>query len=71
MYMESRKAVLVNLFTEKKWKRRYREWTCGHSVGGREWDDAESSINIYMLSCVRQIAGKEFCATQGAQSGTL
>ena len=69
--MKSRKIVLTNLFAGKEWRCRCREWTCGHSVGGREWDDAESSINIYMLSCVRQIAGKEFCATQGAQSGTL
>ena len=32
-YMESRKTVLMNLFTEKKWKHRHREWSGGHSRG--------------------------------------
>ena len=35
IYMESRKIVLMNLFTENKWRCRGREWTCGHSWGSR------------------------------------
>ena len=31
--MESKKIVLMNLFTEKKWRCRYREWSGGHSKG--------------------------------------
>ena len=30
--------ILMNLFAGKEWKRRGWEWTCGHSVGGRELD---------------------------------
>ena len=30
--------VLMNLFVRKEWRRRCREWTCGHSGGRREWD---------------------------------
>ena len=29
--MESRKMVLMNLFTEMKWRLRCRKRTCGHS----------------------------------------
>ena len=36
--MESRKIVLMNLFTEKKQRCRQREWTRGHIEGRREWD---------------------------------
>ena len=36
--MDSRNAVLMNLFAGREWKCRYREWTCGHSRGRREWD---------------------------------
>ena len=28
--------VLINLFSGKEWRHRWREWTCGHSGGGRE-----------------------------------
>ena len=30
--------VLMNLFAGKEWRFRYREWTCGHSGGRKEWD---------------------------------
>ena len=39
IYIESRKIVLMNLFAGMQWGRKCREWTCGHSEGGREWDD--------------------------------
>ena len=31
--MESRKIVLIKLFTEKKWRCSCREWSGGHSRG--------------------------------------
>ena len=31
--------VLMNLLMGKKWRYRYREWTCGHSGGRKEWDE--------------------------------
>ena len=33
----STKIVLMNPSTGKKWRRRPREWTCGHSWGWRGW----------------------------------
>lgn len=33
------KVVLMNLFVGKKWKHRYKEWTCGLSGGRREWNE--------------------------------
>ena len=36
---ESRKMVLVNLFTGQPWRCRQREQACGHSEGRREWDE--------------------------------
>ena len=29
----------MNLFAEKEWKLRYREWTCGYSGGKGEHDE--------------------------------
>ena len=37
--MESRKMVLMNLFAGQQWRRRCREQICGHSLGGRGWDE--------------------------------
>ena len=31
--------VLMNLFAGKKWRCRGREWICGHTGGGSEWDE--------------------------------
>ena len=39
IYMESRRIVLMSLFTGKKWRGRLREWTCGHCGGRRGWDE--------------------------------
>ena len=30
IYMESRKIILMNLFTGKEWRCRHRKQTCGH-----------------------------------------
>ena len=37
--MESRKIILMNLFARKEWRHGCREWTSGHSGGGKEWDE--------------------------------
>ena len=34
--MESRKTAPMNLFTEKKWRCRCREWTCRHSKARKD-----------------------------------
>ena len=38
-YIESRKMVQMNLITGKEQRCRHRELTCGHSGGGRGWDE--------------------------------
>ena len=39
IYLESRNMVLMNMFAGKECRRsRYREWTCGHVGGRREWE---------------------------------
>ena len=45
-------------FAEKEWRHRCREFTCGHSEGG-SGTNGESSINMYTLSCVKEIAGEK------------
>ena len=37
--MGSRNIVLMNLFAGKERRGRSKEWTCGTSWGGREWDE--------------------------------
>ena len=50
--MESRKMVLMNLFAGQQRRRRYREQTCGHSGGRREWDRLrEQHGNILITIC--------------------
>ena len=62
--MESGKMVLMNLFAGKEWRLRHREWPCGHSRGGREGMDGESSISMYTLSGVRWMASEKLqCST--------
>jgi len=38
MYMESRKMVLMNLFSGQQWRNRHRKQTYGHG-GGEEGED--------------------------------
>ena len=52
IYIESRKTVLMSLFAGKEWRHRGGEWTCGHSGGGREWDEwRRQPQHIYTLLC--------------------
>ena len=39
IYMESRKMVLMNLTSGKRWRHRHKEQICGHGGGKREWDE--------------------------------
>ena len=69
--MKSGKMVLMNLFAGKEWRLRHREWPCGHSRGGREGRNGESSISMYTLSGVSGWPVRSCSAAQGPQSGTL
>ena len=52
-YMESRKMVLMNLFSGQQWRRRYREQTYGHGGGeeGRGELYGESNTETYSTIC--------------------
>ena len=39
----------MNLFAGKEWRCKCREWTCGQSGGGRQWDQWRKN-KIYTLS---------------------
>ena len=53
--MESRKMVLVNLFTGQQWRHRHREQTYGHGQGeeGESGVNGENNIESYTLQCVK------------------
>ena len=58
--MESRKMVLKNLFTGQQWRNKHREQTYGH---GERGEDSEMYGRVtwkLTLSCVKQIAKREF-----------
>jgi len=63
--MESRKIVLMYQFTGKKWRCKWREWTCGHS-GARSKTNWGSSTDIYTLSCVKHIASGKLLYNTGS-----
>ena len=69
--MESRKIVLMNPFTGKKWRGRLRDWTCGHCRGGEGGRNGESSLDKYTLACVKQVAGGELLCATGKPSLAL
>ena len=53
IYMESRKMVLINLFTGQQWRNRHREQTYGHGGGVRGEGKmyGESSMETYNIIC--------------------
>ena len=53
IYMESRKVVLMNLFSEKEWRHKYREQLVDTMEEGKGRTDWESSIDTYTVSCVK------------------
>ena len=56
----------MNLFARKECRHSCREWTRGHSGGGREWDEWRSSIRTHTLSCVKWIAGEKLLYHKGS-----
>ena len=40
--MESRK-IMMNMFAGKEWRHRWKEWTCGHNRGRKEWGQMEKA----------------------------
>ena len=54
--MESGKMVLMNLFTEKEWRRSCSEWTFGQAGLGNGGTNWECNIDICTLSCIKYIA---------------
>ena len=47
--MESRKRILMNLFTGQQWKRRHTEQACAHSGGGAA--AAAKSLQLCLTLC--------------------
>ena len=62
IYIESRKMVLISLFAGKEW--RHRGGEC--MVEGERGTDGESSIIIYTLSCVQQLADEKLLYNTGS-----
>ena len=60
VYMKSRKMVLMNLFSGKEWRCRYREWTCGHTRGkGRVGRSSPLYYTHTLNLCVCQVASTD------------
>ena len=68
--MESRKMLLMNLFSGKEWRLKCTELTCGYSGEEEKGMNGESSIGIYTLPYVKQLV-RSCCITQRAQPNTL
>ena len=43
--------VLMNIFAGQQQRCRHKEQTCGHSMGGRWWDEQREYGNIYTTLC--------------------
>lgn len=56
--------ILMNLFEGRNGD---RECTCGHSRG-KSGTNRESSIDIYTLPCVKQIADEKLLFNTGSQA---
>ena len=68
--MESRKIVLLNLFSGQQWRYRHREQTYGTGGGGREgWTNGESSMDAYTLPYVKLIVSANLLYDLGTQTG--
>ena len=58
--------VLMKLFAGKEQRLRHREWTCGHSRGGMEGMNGESSNSMYTPSGVRWMAAEKLQYSTGS-----
>ena len=55
----------MKLFAGKEWRHRGRERTYGHSGGRKEWDEQRNYM-LYMLPCVKQLAGEKLLFNTGS-----
>ena len=62
--------VQMNLFAEQEERCRHREWVCGHGVK-EDGTNCESSIDMYTLPCLKQIAGGKLLFSTGSSPGAL
>ena len=67
--MESRKMILMKLFSGKEWRHKCREWTCGHNGEGDGGTNGESSSNRRKLLGERWTAGEKLLCMNKRQSG--
>ena len=65
-----KRIVLMNLCAEKEWRHRSREQTCGYTGEGEGGTTWKSTIDIYTLPRVKELAGSR-CTAQEAQPGAL
>ena len=56
--------VLMNIFAGKEWRCRHRKRTFAHSGGRKEWDEQRNYM-LYMLPCVKQLAGEKLLYNSG------
>ena len=68
--MESRKMVLMKLFAGQQWRCRHREQTVDTVVVGESGMNGESSIDMCILSCVKQIASEKLSCYTGSPTRT-
>ena len=71
--MESRKTVLMNLFSEQQWRYRHREQTYGHGLGDGEGGMYEDgNTETYTLPYVKQITnGHLLCDSGNSNLGSV
>ena len=60
------KEVLMNLFSGKQLRCRYREQTCRHNEGRRGWDKLMESMETYTKLYFKQIASGNFLCDTGS-----
>jgi len=63
--------VLINLFAGKEWRLRYGDSDIENGLvntvgNGESGTNRESSIDIYTLPCVKQIAGRKLLCNTGS-----
>ena len=51
-HVESRKMLLMNLFAGREWRRKRREWACGHREG-RRGGKGETAVLTYRAPCAK------------------
>ena len=65
--MESRKMVLINLLTGKECRHGLENELVDTVGEGKSGMNRESSLDIYILPCVKEIAGEKLLYNTGNQ----